>query len=297
MSTKVNEDKKIKEDLNREFKHKELVQTEDLINYLKKIYPDYKKRSLYWVISDYNKRNIIKRVSRGFYKISNNSKNDALFGVVIGAINSSRAVYSANPNFDEDITKKVRNDFIALQNEHDKGSTADIKEISDDYFKITKGDELNFQARLDNLFFKKMLLIFYHIQPTKVRFIIDTGLIYKKEATSFDDLNNQLIWNTRDYFNKKIEAKKEAESYTGHIWNSQQSTESSLLNLLLLAIDRWTEKQWEVVRYRLFHFTYKEIAIKIHISEQAVSDRLQSANFDIIEKSFEELTKILRSKK
>lgn len=297
MSIKVNEDKKIKDELTHEFKHKELVETEDLIKYLKKIYPDYKKRSLYWVISDYNKRNIINRVSRGFYKISNNSKSDDLFAVIIGDIKSSRVVYSANPNFDEDITKKIRNDFITLQNEHYKENAIDNKEINIDYFKITKGDELNFQAQLDNLFFKKMLLIFYHIQPAKIRFIMDTGSIYKKEAESFDDLNNQLIWNARDYFNRKIEDKKEAESYTGLIWNSQKSTESSLLNLLLLAIDRWKEKQWEVVRYRLFHFTYKEIADKIDISAQAVSDRLQSANFDIIENSFEELTKILRSKK
>jgi|GEM_PF-3318480 len=297
MSKKINEDKKIKDTLTQEFKHKELIETNDLIKYLKRIYPDYKKRSLYWVISDYNKRNIINRVSRGFYKINENSKNDSLFAVVIGDIKLSRVVYSANPNFDAEITEKINKDFITLQNKHYKEKKLDSNEIHENYFKITKGDEINFQTQLDNLFFKKILLIFYHIQPAKIRFIMDTGSIYKKEAESFDDLNNQLIWNARDYFNKKIEDKKQAESYTGLIWNSQKSTESSLLNLVLLVIDRWTEKQWEVVRYRLFHFTYKEIAEKIDISPQAINDRLLSSNFDIIENALEELTKILRSEK
>jgi|AntRauTorckE6833_2_1112554.scaffolds.fasta_scaffold06626_6 hypothetical protein len=297
MSKKINEDRKIKDDLSQEFKHKELIETNDLIKYLKKIYPDYKKRSLYWVISDYNKRNIINRVSRGFYKLNDNSKNDFLSAVVIGDIKSSRAVYSANPNFEEEITDKIKKDFITLQNEHYKENKFDSNKIHEDYFIITKGDEINFQAQLDNLFFKKILLIFYNIQPAKIRFIMDTGSIYKKEAESFDGLNNQLIWNARDYFNKKIEDKKEAESYTGLIWNSQKSTESSLLNLVLLVIDRWTEKQWEVVRYRLFHFTYKEIAKKIDISPQAINDRIQASNFDIIENALEELTKILRSEK
>ena len=297
MSKKTNEDKIIKDELNKEFKHKELIETKDLIKYLKRIYPEYKKRSLYWVISDYNKRNIINRVSRGFYKISNNSKKDCLFAVIIGDIKSSRSVYSTNPDFDKEITRKIKNDFITLKNKHHKDKNLNFNEIYEDYFRITKGDEINFHTQLDNLFFKKMLLIFFHIRPAKIRFIMDTGTIHKREAESFDDLNNQLIWNARDYFNQKTEDKKETESYTGLIWNSQKSIEFSLLNLVLLAIDRWTEKQWEVIRYRLFHFTYEEIAKKIGVSAQAVSDRLQSANFDIIENSLEELTKILRREK
>jgi hypothetical protein len=297
MSIKTNEDHIITNGLNQEFKHKELIETKDLIRYLKKIYPDYKKRSLYWVISDYNNRNIINRVSRGFYKISNHSKKDDFFAVIIGDIKKSRSIYSTNPNFDKKITQRIKNDFLTLKNCYYKDKTLNYNQIHEDYFRITKGDEINFHAQLDSLFFKKMLLIFYHIQPAKIRFIMDTGFVQIQEAKSFDDLNNELIWNARDYFTKKVEDKKEVESYTGLIWDSQKSTESFLLNLLLLTIDRWTEKQWEVVRYRLFHLTLKEMAVEIAISTQAVSDRLQSANFDLVEDSLDELTKMLRGEK
>ena len=287
MKIRIN-DKDFGKALQQEFSHKELVTTQDLKKYLENIYPDYNSNSLYWIISDLNKRGIIHRVTRGYYKIKEVVNNKMVSVVLMGDIKSSRDVYAGDPNFELRIIEKVKRDF------HKVDKNLEVTYSTQTLFDIVFGDEINYYSQLNNTFMKKLLLILYHVRPSYFRFVLAAGKGVEKEVSGFSKMNNQIFWNARDLFNSEEFKNVRGYKYNAIIWPQSEVLQNSLLTLILNIISNWTDKQWEVVYQRLFDISYKEIGKNIGISFQAVHERLSTAKFELVSNSFSELIKLMR---
>lgn len=287
----IDRDKIIKK-LSEEFNYKELVRTQDLLNYLKDVYPEYSKNSLYWVISDYNQKNIIRRVSRGYYVINNVGNEKSYYVALIGDIKASRQLYAENPNFDQDLINAINRDVTLLQKQIHIPKSKDIQP-NNTFFDIVLGDEINFYSELNELFSRKFLLILYHVRPAYIRFIIDAGEALEKKADKFEKVNNYLLWNARDYFLKLKDKKDNPSEYTGIVWPESKKLENIMLKVILDIIGSWTSKQWEVIYQRLFKKSLEDIALDIGVSSQAVHDRIVSARYDLVMDVFDEFSKLL----
>ena len=287
MKTRI-DDKAFIEALQEEFAHKELIRTQELKTYLERIYPEYNSNSIYWIISDLNKRGIISRVSRGFYKIPNKSKTDNISVVLLGDIKASRDMYINDSMFERRILEKVKSDFQKVD------SKLEVAYSKETVFDIVFGDEINYYSELNSLFMKKLLLILYHVRPAFFRFVLSVGNVSNHELVEFSKMNSEVFWNARDMFTSPDFKNNKEQNYNAVIWPETNVLQNSLLELILDVVSGWTDKQWDVVYYKVLGFTNEDIGKKFNISHQAVADRLASAKYKLISKSIDELVKLMR---
>lgn len=290
MKTRI-DDKDFIKALQEEFAHKELIRTQELKMYLENIYPEYNSNSIYWIISDLNKRRIIDRVSRGFYKIPNTSNSNNIGVVLLGDIKASREMYINDSMFEHRILEKVKSDFQKID------SKLEVTYSKETVFDIVFGDEINYYSELNSLFMKKLLLILYHVRPAFLRFVLSVGDVSNHELVEFSKMNSEVFWNARDIFTSPEFKNNKEQKYNAIIWPESNVLQNSLLELILDVISGWTDKQWDVIYYKILGYTNENIGKNFNISHQAVADRLASAKYKLISKSVDELVKLMRGGK
>lgn len=203
--------------------------------------------------------------------------------VLLGDVISSRKIKNR-----EDFQEKLINAYDKLNIKYTEDIYAD--------FKIIKGlDEIGAALNSISNIYEMITEIQNQIYPNSMRFVlvldtIDTGLeekdITKMDGPAFHKASSLMtsLKESKSFFCMSVEDKQIEKLII------------NVINVTLSYRERWNQKQRQVIKEYEITKNQKKVAKKYNISQQAVSNRLKTANWKAIkelEKSLTDLIKLI----
>ncbi|MFB3886995.1 MAG: SatD family protein [Thermodesulfobacteriota bacterium] len=170
-------------------------------------------------------------------------------------------------------------------------------------FNVTVGDEFQFvlsraeKAYELTVFYRALVALADFPSIVNFRSSIGIGEIaveHKKDSYSQDGQAFHRSRNGINFFrDRKYRGKRRTKIVTGDA-NLDETLDIVLMYQDLLE-EKWTQAQWEAIRWRLVLSTYEEIANKLGVAYQNVQKRLKAANWDEFGQGMDFVEKVLAS--
>jgi len=161
-------------------------------------------------------------------------------------------------------------------------------------FRITLGDE--FQGLVHNLSACPQIvsLLRLHLNPLRCRIGVGIGSVASAPAPSTLDMEGIAFSMSR----KALESAKKQGSFTLYRMSDDSRLERAA-NIVSMLVDtiqgEWSEKQWEAARAYFDHPSTTAAALSLHVSRQAVDQRLRLAHYHEIQEAMDGLSRLLAS--
>jgi len=168
-------------------------------------------------------------------------------------------------------------------------------------FNVTVGDEFQFvlsrveKAYEFTLFYRALVALADLPSMVNFRSSIGIGEIAVENKKDSYSQDGKAFHHSRRGINffrdHKYKGKRGTKIVTGDT-NLDETLDMILMYQDLLE-EKWTQAQWEAIRWRLVLPTYEEIANKLGVAYQNVQKRLKAANWDEFNQGIEFVEKVL----
>ncbi len=140
-------------------------------------------------------------------------------------------------------------------------------------FEIFNGDELMGVCRNSKKAYEVSAKIIEYLHPHKIRIVISEGNLDKKRKTKkLSELDGEVFWNASREINALKKTKGQFSFVSGD--KKKDSIITSLGDLLALLKYEWTHRETEIIQLYDKIKNQQEVAKRLKISQQSVSDGL-----------------------
>ena len=171
--------------------------------------------------------------------------------------------------------------------------------------KISRGDEIQFILKFDELFFKNIIIFRSILYPIKVRTgasLMNSTLLDINSRTNSWNLNGFDFFSVRKLLDEDLKKEKNYVLKFSSTLNKYDNILNSFFLLNDIIVNGWNEKHWELCRLTCFYKDNKEIAKKLKLYSnkkekptQTYYDRFNKTNVEKIHLSSDNLIKFFKS--
>ncbi len=260
--------------LKEKFAEYKNITVDDFYDFYKSHNENISRSSTRSYISELKKNNIIEKVSRGKYKLSDTKASHNYYFVLNIDFIDSRDI----ANFDVVLKQKVQDVNNLIQS---------VYQV-DRAYSISRGDEIQLFLRYDEVVFDILLLTMAIMHPLKFRYGMSIGTFDGELKDNSYDMNGKILWRSRD----AIEGVKNKSTISSNVKTAKEdfnTMANAMFELVNLLLDKITSKQWEVIKHILMEWDLKTIASELDITESSVYDRINKSGIKSIRASLRTL--------
>jgi len=257
----------------------------DLYNFYLEIEPNLKEGTARWRVHYLKRYNVINTISKGIYELI---EKETLEKYKMDFSNNRFVVFTADIidykkcNINQTLIKEK---LALLNNIPFKSKVTN--------FELSRGDEFQILCTISKEIPKIIRSMRYFLTPYKIRIGLGIGKIEEMLTDNSWEMSGEAFFYARNALDE-ISSVKDYSL----VLNSSNKKLDNTINLVYKLIDslivnKWSAKQWEAIQYYDEYKTYDIVANLLDISKSSVSQRCNSANWDIYSDAENKIAEII----